>query len=338
MCAEVSPARPGRRKYEDCASQREYISPEQTFIIYDWDDTLCPSCWIQDNHPVLSFFRPPPQEAFFTDPLNRLEQLVLKLLTTSMALGQVVIVTNAQEPWVETSCRYFLPKVMPFLSLVSVVYAHDVYDMLGGDEEEAGGLDSPEGPLSRMVAREEEDEDADEMDSPAGPLFSPGSSSGRTSPGVRIGAPGMYSGGRAVDKAPQPAAFSVGTTASELDPVDYDIAPQRWKEAAFKQVIGQFYSRYEAQSWKNIISVGDATFERDALRHASTARPNRNKRCRVKTVKMLDEPSVEELIKQVKVILDGIGAIVRYDGNLDIEITDEDLDFGMETVDAAIRE
>lgn len=326
---------PGRRKYEDCTSQREYTLPEQTFIIFDWDDTLCPSCWIQDNHPVLSFFRPPPQDAFYIDPLGRLEKLVLKLLTTSMALGQVVIVTNAQEPWVETSCRYFLPKVMPFLSLISVVYAHDVYDMLGGDDDEAGGLDSPEGPLSRMAGPE--DEEADEMDSPGGPLFSPGSSSGRTSPGVRIGGPGMYSGGRG-PKAPPAAAFSAGTTASELDPVDFDIAPQRWKEAAFKQVIGQFYCRYEGQSWKNIVSVGDATFERDALRHASTARPNREKRCRVKTVKMLDEPSVEELIKQVKVILDGIGAIVRYDGNLDIEITDEDLDFGMEAVDAALRE
>lgn len=278
------------------------------------------------------------------EPLSRLEQLVLKLLTTSMALGHVVIVTNAQEPWVETSCRYFLPKVMPFLSLVAVVYAHDVYDMLGGDEELAGALDSPEGPLSRMAVPEGDDEDADQMDSPGERLFSPGSSSGRTNPGVRAGAPGMYSGARAggpaskIDDVPSTGVLTARTTQSEIDPIDYDIAPQRWKEAAFKQVIGQFYSRYEGQSWKNIVSVGDATFERDALRQASIARPNRDRRCRVKTVKMLDEPSVEELIKQVKVILDGIGAIARYDGNLDIEITDEDLDFGMEAVDAVIRE
>merc|ERR1719162_359647 len=104
-----------------------------------------------------------------------------------------------------------------------------------------------------------------------------------------------------------------------------ELAPQRWKELAFEQEISGFYSRYQHQSWKNIISIGDSIFERDAVRRVVVNRPNQKKQCRTKTAKLLDEPEVDELIAQVRVIHDALGLMVQYDGNLDIEIDEEDL-------------
>merc|ERR1719331_2361703 len=104
-----------------------------------------------------------------------------------------------------------------------------------------------------------------------------------------------------------------------------EMAPQRWKELAFEQEITGFYSRYQHQSWKNVISIGDSIFERDAVRRVVVNRPSAKKKCRTKTAKLLDEPEIEELIAQVKVIHDALGMMVQFDGNLDIEIDEEDL-------------
>ena len=64
-----------------------------------------------------------------------------------------------------------------------------------------------------------------------------------------------------------------------------------------------------------------------------SGRPSKNRQCRTKTAKLLDEPTIEELIKQLKVIHDGISLIVQYDGNLDIEIDEDDLDFDLKMIE-----
>merc|ERR1719215_333746 len=104
-----------------------------------------------------------------------------------------------------------------------------------------------------------------------------------------------------------------------------EMAPRRWKEVAFKQELDGFYNQYAHQSWKNVISIGDSIFERDAVRRVVLNRPSAKRKCRTKTAKLLDEPTIEELIAQVRVIHDALGLMVQYDGNLDIEIDEEDL-------------
>merc|ERR1719409_13780 len=104
-----------------------------------------------------------------------------------------------------------------------------------------------------------------------------------------------------------------------------EMAPQKWKELVFEQEITGFYSRYAHQSWKNVISIGDSIFERDAVRRVVVNRPSAKKKCRTKTAKLLDEPEIEELIAQVKVVHEALQLMVQHDGNLDIEIDEEDL-------------
>lgn len=258
-------------------SQAEYFRPEQTIILFDWDDTLCPSNWIRENRPALSFFKPCPADEKYQRPLRELQKHVEATLKLAMKMGKVIIVTNAMEPWVETSCRNFLPALMPIVSQVQVIYARSVFDTMTCE-------------AAKKQAR--------------------GSSPGRALPGL-YAANGMNK-------------LSGSSQRMAAAPVD-EMAPQRWKEIAFEQEITGFYSRYAHQSWKNIISIGDSIFERDAVRRVVINRPTANRKCRTKTAKLLDEPEIDELVAQVRVIHDALGLMVQYDGNLDIEIDEEDL-------------
>lgn len=298
------------RSYESKESQDEFMEPDQTLFVYDWDDTLCPTCWVQDCD--LSFFRPPPKEDRFVKPLRMLERLVEGLIVTSKQLGHVVIVTNAQEPWVESSCKNLMPNLEPLLKTIPVRYARAIHSKASAAAKESKEQ-VRDHPALRAATRELERQATEALSGTVGTLGG-------------LGAPGIFS---------LPPVASVATTESLID---FEVAPQQWKETAFKQEIDRFYSRYESQSWKNVVSIGDATFERDATRAAVSSRPSKRFQCRTKTVKMLDEPSIEELIKQVKIIHDAITMIARYDGNLDLQIADKDLAFDMSVVEKLIED
>merc|ERR1719262_1883711 len=116
----------------------------------------------------------------------------------------------------------------------------------------------------------------------------------------------------------------LGTFNARLSMQVDELAPQRWKELAFEQEITGFYSRYQHQSWKNVISVGDSIFERDAIRRVVPQRPSK-KKCRCKTMKLFDDPDIDDLIQQVRVVHEVLQTMVQHDGDLDIELNEEDL-------------
>jgi hypothetical protein len=216
-------------------------------------------------------------------PLHELSLRVEATLKEAMKLGKVVIVTNAMEPWVETSCRNFLPMLLPYVQMIPVVYARSIYDS-----------------LNLEAARQ------------------------RPQAGAIAAMPGMYAANGQNKLAGLNSRLSMQTE---------ELAPQRWKELAFEQEITGFYSRYQHQTWKNVISIGDSIFERDAVRRVVVNRPLTHKKCRTKTAKLLDEPEIWELIAQVRVIHDALSLMVQYDGNLDIEIDEEDLKLDLPLAD-----
>jgi len=229
-------------------SQAEYFKPNQTIILFDWDDTLCPSNWIRENRPALSFFRPAPTEERFQVPLLELQKQVEAVLKLALKMGKVLIVTNAMDPWVETSCRNFLPYLLPIVKTIPVIYARSVFDTHCVDPAKTR------------------------------PRVSQGFGQRSSSPSRPV--PGMFS----------PSGHNrLCATNTKLAAQTDSLAPQRWKELAFEQEISGFYSQYSHQSWKNIISIGDSIFERDAVRRVVLNRPHMKKQCRTKTAKLLDQ-------------------------------------------------
>lgn len=242
-------------------STAEFASPNQAVILFDWDDTLCPTHWIRDKFP--SLLKAAPDEDWAQNPLRELEAEVKKLLEESLEVGRVVIVTNALEPWVTTSCKNFFPGLLPIVENIQVMYARSIYTSYG--------IDSPQ---SRPQLND-----------------------------------------RLVE-----SGFREGAA-----PLNSFEAPRLWKENAFHLALNELHSEYEQQSWKNIICIGDSPVEHQAVRKVIAQRPNRNRRCFTKTIKFLQEPSIQELIAQVKMMQGALPRMITYDGQLDIEIDEDDV-------------
>lgn len=228
----------------------------ETVILFDWDDTLCPSSWLEKRLNGLS------TEAESLSPslqqlLCQLEIFAEKLLKSAIDMGTVMIVTNSMEPWVHVSCKRYLPSLLPLIEELPVIYTRSVVDSRKG-----------------------------------------GHHSGYPMTGV------------------QKVSKQFGSQCAD------ESSPQRWKEIAFHQILQRLNFH-----GKSVISIGDSKFERNALRHVLSSQLKSKGKCHMKTAKLFDDPSVEELIAEVRALQGTLQIMVQYEGNLDVEIQDKDLDF-----------
>mmetsp|Transcript_106237 Transcript_106237/g.317413 ORF Transcript_106237/g.317413 Transcript_106237/m.317413 type:complete len:299 (-) Transcript_106237:252-1148(-) len=216
-------------------SSAEYHKPNQTIIIFDWDDTLCPSTTCMRYHGLSVLGAPPERDVART--LEELSREARALLEQAAELAEkVVVVTNAEEGWVDLSCKAWLPQLQSTLTRCEVASARSTWEPRG-------------------------------VASPAG-----------------------------------------------------------WKARAFEDVIDKFYSRYQHQSWKNIISIGDAPHEREALSRVVRWAPcGRGKRCRSKSVKFILRPSIEQLTREIQMLRESLKEIVWHDDDLDLHFSAESL-------------
>ena len=87
---------------------------DRTVVILDWDDTLCPSSWL-DQHELVPRIHADQLDASLPLPLmNELYKVSCKvneLLMKATSYGPVFIVTAAERGWVEMSSELFLPDV-----------------------------------------------------------------------------------------------------------------------------------------------------------------------------------------------------------------------------------
>lgn len=223
------------RSIQSRASQMEFGEADQTIILLDWDDTLCPSTYCMKTHK-LGVMEPLPEH--LVAEMSALEDIIINIIDEACEIGCVVIVTNAEEGWIELSAKAWLPRVYQSIwQKCKVVSARSKWE--------------PQG-----------------ITSPAG-----------------------------------------------------------WKQKAFYEEIDGFYSRYEHQSWKNVISVGDAPHERDALFRVTLLAnaSNRRKQCRVKAIKFMIRPTIAQLMHELGMLRRCLKQVVGYDDHLDLQFDENSL-------------
>eukprot|EP00929_Paragymnodinium_shiwhaense_P057673 TRINITY_DN2887_c0_g1_i1.p1 TRINITY_DN2887_c0_g1~~TRINITY_DN2887_c0_g1_i1.p1 ORF type:complete len:248 (+),score=59.54 TRINITY_DN2887_c0_g1_i1:304-1047(+) len=76
---------------------------DETVIIFDWDDTVLPSSWVQEQGLRLDG-------------------------ESQLTPTQQVLVTNAERGWIELSSRKFLPSLLPTLEDVKLLSARTEYE------------------------------------------------------------------------------------------------------------------------------------------------------------------------------------------------------------------
>lgn len=101
-------------------------SQKDTILIFDWDDTICPSTQIelQTRLPLFT------EEALATD-FSGLAEKVARTLEIAKQHGTVVLVTNAEKGWIELSCQRYLPSLFQNLSNVKILSARSTYEAQG---------------------------------------------------------------------------------------------------------------------------------------------------------------------------------------------------------------
>jgi hypothetical protein len=107
--------------------QEERAPKHQTVIIFDWDDTLLFTSFVQqaNGRPI-----PPAMDRL----LQRIEQSALQLLESALGLGHTFIITNAMEGWVQESAKRFMPSLLPILEKVSIISARSTQEKKGNTD------------------------------------------------------------------------------------------------------------------------------------------------------------------------------------------------------------
>lgn len=99
---------------------------EETIFIFDWDDTVLPSSWVQQQGLRLD------DESKLTDAqrqrLSEVAVLAAETFRIAKENGTVVLVTNAERGWIELSCQKFLPTLCPVLEGMKLLSARTTYE------------------------------------------------------------------------------------------------------------------------------------------------------------------------------------------------------------------
>eukprot|EP00429_Kryptoperidinium_foliaceum_P014120 CAMPEP_0176043282 /NCGR_PEP_ID=MMETSP0120_2-20121206/21478_1 /TAXON_ID=160619 /ORGANISM="Kryptoperidinium foliaceum, Strain CCMP 1326" /LENGTH=311 /DNA_ID=CAMNT_0017376689 /DNA_START=119 /DNA_END=1054 /DNA_ORIENTATION=- len=102
------------------------FTPEETLFIFDWDDTILPSSWIQrqglrlDSSCVVRDWQ--------RELLAEVAATTAITLTAAKRQGTVVFVTNGERGWIELSCQKFMPSLLPVIENVKLVSARTLYE------------------------------------------------------------------------------------------------------------------------------------------------------------------------------------------------------------------
>jgi hypothetical protein len=102
------PAASAQKSGENGEAWEPITNFENTVIIFDWDDTLLCSSALHCCLP---------------NQFVELEETVETVLLMAMSLGRTIIVTNAMESWIQETARRFMPRLLPLLERLLIVYA-----------------------------------------------------------------------------------------------------------------------------------------------------------------------------------------------------------------------
>ncbi|CAM9519830.1 unnamed protein product [Ectocarpus sp. 13 AM-2016] len=111
----------------DSSSGNGDLNKVEPLIVFDWDDTMLTSSWIQVNDLLQAgSYDELPLEV--RRDLAQLERSVVKCLKNARRLGTVIIITNAESGWVELSAARFFVNVLPLLEGVPVISARSLFE------------------------------------------------------------------------------------------------------------------------------------------------------------------------------------------------------------------
>mmetsp|Transcript_22410 Transcript_22410/g.21544 ORF Transcript_22410/g.21544 Transcript_22410/m.21544 type:complete len:283 (-) Transcript_22410:246-1094(-) len=93
-------------------------------LIFDWDDTICPSSFV-DRCKVESYKDLPIENQHLIDILGK---CAAECLEAASQYGQVIIITNSDDGWVKFSAERYIPNLLHILPKYRIVSARTRYE------------------------------------------------------------------------------------------------------------------------------------------------------------------------------------------------------------------
>lgn len=110
----------------ETGSTHKRFSAKETIFIFDWDDTVMPWTWVQsEGLRIGSGPQPNTQQRAL---LSEVAKVASETLEVAKKLGHVVLVTNAEDGWIELSCRKYMPSLYPVLENVKMRSARSTFE------------------------------------------------------------------------------------------------------------------------------------------------------------------------------------------------------------------
>ena len=102
-----------------------------SLIIFDWDDTLLCTTYLNKNNLVDDNIILSEKDK---EKISKLEKSVYNLLSISIEKGDVFIITNAGAGWVEFSSQKYYPSILELLTKIKIISAREEYEYLFPDD------------------------------------------------------------------------------------------------------------------------------------------------------------------------------------------------------------
>ena len=99
-----------------------------SLIILDWDDTLFPTSFLSKNGYFSENIILAEKEEKIKKKLEKLEKSVLRLINISLSKGEVFIITNASEGWVEYTSSKYYQKFYEILDKIKIISARGEWE------------------------------------------------------------------------------------------------------------------------------------------------------------------------------------------------------------------
>jgi len=277
-------------------SQEVFSTPEHTFIVFDWDDTLFPTHWIGSDERLDPELPLDKQEGLNREDamamkrsLAVLQQGVINVLDAALKCGHVVIVTLASSPWVELSCENFFPRVGRFLKKhgIKIVYAQDVEALAGNPTSDGRDVDEISDPSDYWIQVKQR--------AIMGEITAFYGNSGSSWKNI------ISVGDSNFERyATQAALFDYAVHG------DTDLTPTLGLSTTSEAVLKPSESR-----------------TRTPDNHAVSGLVNLHyRRLRCKTIKMFDSPTIEDLHTEMGLLVDWMPHVVKLDAGFDIDLED----------------
>ena len=94
-----------------------------TIFIFDWHDTLFFTTHINPSENNTFFYESQTEKKF----MNRIEYYVSEILNKALSKGEVVIITNSGDGWVNACAKFYYPNLIPILKQIKIISARDLY-------------------------------------------------------------------------------------------------------------------------------------------------------------------------------------------------------------------